>query len=772
MGRKLRNILTPLLCLLSVVIFCLAFNHENVSAATNYGNADMVTSGTIDDQNKTYSTGSTVPLTIGFDSNGHKLQSGDTLTIDIPDPLTVKPSSDTFEVLGDDGEVIGTAKLGNDNKIVITFSDAVNDMDTVKGELKIGNGVTVDANKAEIGDNDVAFEIIDGKFDHSNLKVKEKNNDKNISKKGVFGTDADGNAIVTWTILANRNNLNFGDMTVTDNITDSNLTYVPGSVVVQNATWVDKQNGSYKRGSTVSSDKYALKESDNGFELSIPDANTQMYAIIFQTRVTDESKVTDGTVFENYASLEGKITGSGTDPSIIQEEAYGKVAGNTNGNSGSGSGNKLGGVTLTKYDENNHQTLLNGAVYDLYQVGSDEPVQTNLTTDENGQIKLTNLKAGDYYFKEVKAPAGYQLNNNEILFTITGQTTTPVEVSGYDEPEKEQLGSIVIQKIDAETGYKLAGAEFNIVDEKGNVVGTITTDRLGLGHYYNLPIGKYKLVETKAPEGYLKGDDIDFEITADNLTPELISVENLKELTGEGSYGIVLHKYDADKIAVDKEDKVGVPGAEYTLYDENGTVITTAITNELGVIRVDNLPVGNYYFKETKAPDGFDINDDEIHFSITADENGTDLDALETSDPKTVEPVEPNPEPTDPETNPEPEPNPEPTPEPNPNPDPEPTDPEPGDNNGGNVVDPGENGNGTDTDDNNNLIVDPNHPDTNDENNEQGGVITLPSTDTNNNSNNDASEKLPQTGSKSGLAASLLGLVLLSGIVYFKRQNA
>lgn len=127
-----------------------------------------------------------------------------------------------------------------------------------------------------------------------------------------------------------------------------------------------------------------------------------------------------------------------------------------------------------------------------------------MTTDENGQIKLTNLSAGDYYFKEVTAPTGYQLNGNEIPFTVTGQTTTPVQVTGVDEPEKEELGSIVIKKIDAETGYKLAGAEFNIVNDKGEVVGTITTDRLGLGHFYNLPIGHYKLVETKAPEGYLR----------------------------------------------------------------------------------------------------------------------------------------------------------------------------------------------------------------------------------------------------------------------------
>lgn len=757
MGNKLRNIFTALIAGLTVIILVLTFNTNNVKAANNYTNTDMITSGSINKQDKIYSMSSTVPITYEYDTTGYKLENGDTLTIDVPSPLAVTPNDTPFNVVGDNGEVIGTAILNSSNQIVVTFNENVEELESVKGTLSINTGVTVDRNKAQVGSNDVDFNIKDGNTQQSILQTKAS--DKNISKKGVFGTDAEGNEIVTWTILANRNELNFGTMSAHDTITDPNLEYVSGSVVVQEATWKDKETGTYKRGDTVPSSSYTLNESGNGFDLTIPNSGKQMYAITFQTKVTDPSKVTDGTVFRNDATMTGRITGSGNEAQEINETASGKVSGGTN--SGNGSGNKLGAVTLTKFNEQDNTTPLAGAVYDLYKVGSDTPVQTNLTTDENGQIKLTNLSAGDYYFKEVTAPTGYQLNGNEIPFTVTGQTTTPVQVTGVDEPEKEELGSIVIKKIDAETGYKLAGAEFNIVNDKGEVVGTITTDRLGLGHFYNLPIGHYKLVETKAPEGYLKGEDVEFDISTDNLTPKMISVENEKEIVGEDSYSAVLQKFDRDDLTV------GVPGAEYTLYGDDGIALETAVTNELGVIKIDNLKPGKYYFLETKAPEGYDLNPDKIPFTITENSNETGVGTLETSDPKTVT--------TEPGDN---------------NNGNEGNTSEPGDNNGneGNTQEPGDSNNGNegntskpdenDKDDNDNgLIVDPEHPNTDNGNTDEGGLITNPlNPDTSNNGNSSTSEsntdKLPQTGAESGLLASLLGFVLLIGIAYLNRRHA
>ena len=99
--------------------------------------------------------------------------------------------------------------------------------------------------------------------------------DSDFSKKGVIGTDENGNAIVTWTILANRNSQEFKNLTISDRIdsTTSGQTYVPGTVNVYEAYWTSP--GYYKKNGPISG--YQLNESDNGFEISNLPKDNQFY---------------------------------------------------------------------------------------------------------------------------------------------------------------------------------------------------------------------------------------------------------------------------------------------------------------------------------------------------------------------------------------------------------------------------------------------------------------------------------------------------------------
>ncbi|HEY4599751.1 MAG TPA: prealbumin-like fold domain-containing protein [Cerasibacillus sp.] len=129
--------------------------------------------------------------------------------------------------------------------------------------------------------------------------------------------------------------------------------------------------------------------------------------------------------------------------------------------------------------------------------------------------------------------------NSFAVATDHGQPVEPAQVGVY----MNQLGSIEVTKVDKESKEVLANAEFELRNEKGEVISTEKTDSKGKLTFADLKIGKYQLVETNAPEGYrLLTKPIDIEITCENLDVQ-IEVENSKsgwELPRTGGIGTAL----------------------------------------------------------------------------------------------------------------------------------------------------------------------------------------------------------------------------------------
>ncbi|WP_045627447.1 SpaA isopeptide-forming pilin-related protein, partial [Lacticaseibacillus paracasei] len=71
-----------------------------------------------------------------------------------------------------------------------------------------------------------------------------------------------------------------------------------------------------------------------------------------------------------------------------------------------------------------------------------------------------DLKPGDYYFVETAAPAGYELNDSKLNFTVELQTTTKVATVSATNAKK--TGSVVLNKTDSDTGKALSGAVFDL----------------------------------------------------------------------------------------------------------------------------------------------------------------------------------------------------------------------------------------------------------------------------------------------------------------------
>lgn len=157
---------------------------------------------------------------------------------------------------------------------------------------------------------------------------------------------------------------------------------------------------------------------------------------------------------------------------------------------------------------------------------------TEIFTDQKGQIKLFGLEE-EVKFKETKPLEGYKKGVVESEFKRSGSIEL---LNEKDKPENY----FSFQKIDGTNNDPLKGAIFKVQEktkdgykdlEENGKVYTLTSGENGEFKTKNLPYGDYRLIETKAPQGYVPElDAVDFTIgeTSSNKT---IKVKNYKPTT-------------------------------------------------------------------------------------------------------------------------------------------------------------------------------------------------------------------------------------------------
>lgn len=311
-------------------------------------------------------------------------------------------------------------------------------------------------------------------------------------------------------------------------------------------------------------------------------------------------------------------------------------------------------------------------------------VHKSYFTDENGYLIIPeSLKCGNYRIEEVSAPDGYTQNIQYVEIKVDKNTAYQMDsVSGdaiitvtyENHPVK---GKLVIHK-SGETlkSFKkdfvyeetsLEGAEFEIyaaediftpdhqVDEQGNrhviyakdtLVKTVTTDKNGEAVIKDLPLGKYRVKETKAPAGFVLNPD-SREVSLiykDQNTPEIeeklefsnerqkveLSVEKQDAETGKVLKGATFGLYN--KEAISSGDKVVVKA---------DTLLQEITSNEKGKAAFTlDLPLGRYYVKELQAPAGYVSSDEILEFDATyqgQDVKTIKLKSVKKNRPTTVE---------------------------------------------------------------------------------------------------------------------------------------
>lgn len=298
----------------------------------------------------------------------------------------------------------------------------------------------------------------------------------------------------------------------------------------------------------------------------------------------------------------------------------------------------LGALTLRKLDRDNGLVLLEGAEFAVYDK-SGAVMRWNLTEDgyqfsaqgetekiSAGAARLYDIPAGRYSVKELKAPEGYLPLDEERSFTISAENARAgIEIEIENILRRCAVG---IVKMDAEDQEKrLQGAEFTLYKMEDGVQGeslaAALTDENGLALFSELPMGQYRLLETRAPEGYkLWNEPVDFEIDGEGRVlvkdgPELPLIDQVYMaglLNEANKKELILKK-------VSSADGTALPGASFTLQSGERTIRVT--TGEDGLAKV-SLPYGEYAAQELIAPDGYVL--DEGRHIINVSETGISVD--------------------------------------------------------------------------------------------------------------------------------------------------
>ena len=356
-------------------------------------------------------------------------------------------------------------------------------------------------------------------------------------------------------------------------------------------------------------------------------------------------------------------------------------------------------IKVVKKDAETGKTIpYAGAGFQIYDPAGNKvsmtftyPTPTTIDTfytDADGQLvtpeKLDYGKG--YSLVEVQAPYGYVLDSTPVSFDVTEENSTQeggITLIKVDKPNMAQKGTISVEKtgevffgvnVSGEENkdviyqpvYKvkgLAGAVYEITaDEdvitpdgtlryhKGDVVDTVTTDEDGTAKSKELYLGKYTVVETKAPTGMVinkekhsveltyAGQDVAVTETATSFVNERqkVKISLEKILEQDETFGI--GKNDEIKnISFGLYAKEDIVSSSGTAIPADGLIeIITLDENGAATANTD-LPFGSYYVKEIATDEHYILSDTQYPFTFEYAGQDTETVEIKVNDGKPIE---------------------------------------------------------------------------------------------------------------------------------------
>ena len=254
------------------------------------------------------------------------------------------------------------------------------------------------------------------------------------------------------------------------------------------------------------------------------------------------------------------------------------------------------------------------------------------TIPENGLVSVVYLDDdmtatiaekipfGSYYVQEIASDEHYIISDTkfDVSFEYQGQDTDTVYIDGGEFENTLKRGRIEGVKV-SESGELLEGAVFGIFRSDctdfntDNAIVTTVSDKDGKFAFENVPYGEYLVKEITAPDGF---------VLDENAYPFMIENDGDSYEITNGSNGFVNvpNKGGVEITKTDISTGAAIPNCGIEILDKDGNVIVQGRTDENGAVTFNELVVGDYFYREYDAPEGYILDDKPYPFTIK--ENG------------------------------------------------------------------------------------------------------------------------------------------------------
>ena len=255
-----------------------------------------------------------------------------------------------------------------------------------------------------------------------------------------------------------------------------------------------------------------------------------------------------------------------------------------------------GGLQIIKSDEDTGERIGN-VKFEIRKMNGE--IIGAYTTDSDGVIYLPEAESGWYTVTELEAASGYLLDTTPHRIEVKDGQTATLEITN------RKACSILIHKVDANTGDGIYGVTFVIYDSGRNPIMEVTTDQDGYAYVdKELAAGKYYIRELEAADGYILDKQYKTVYVEAGKT-STIEWENTA-VTGQ----IQITKYAAESNAITGQaGGVTLKGATFEIVRERSSKVVDYITTDArGVAASKPLPLGRYLIREVSAPAYYQVS--------------------------------------------------------------------------------------------------------------------------------------------------------------------